>query len=187
MNLTTKINLILSATFLVALLLVGVNSYLLTADNARQQVTDQAELIMQAALAVRSYTVNELRPLLNQNDDGQNNRWQVSSADGAGLLRRHRPPTWCSQTRPNYSYTGKPYSIQPIRVTRRHAGGRTDHQPVHRRPGAGQSWSAAARKVNGVEIALHLLPDTHNQSQVPGLPQRTGKCRTCRDARHLRR
>jgi protein-histidine pros-kinase len=55
----------MGGTFLVGLTLGGVNAYLLTEDNALQQVTDQAELIMQEALAVRSYTVNELRPLLD--------------------------------------------------------------------------------------------------------------------------
>jgi methyl-accepting chemotaxis protein len=98
MNLTTKINLILGATFLVALLLVGVNSYLLTEDSALQQVTDQAELIMQEALAVRSYTVNEIRPLLNQNNDGKFHPQTVpayAATQTANLLR---------QSRPNYNY-----------------------------------------------------------------------------------
>jgi protein-histidine pros-kinase len=98
MNLTTKINLILGATLLVALILVGVNSYLLTEDNALQQVTDQAELIMQEALAVRSYTVNEIRPLLNQNNDGKFHPQTVpaySATQIANLLR---------QSRPNYGY-----------------------------------------------------------------------------------
>ena len=98
MNLTTKINLILAATFLLALSLVGVNSYLLTEDNALQQVTDQAELIMQQALAVRSYTVNEIRPLVNQNNDGQFHPQTVpaySAAQTANLLR---------ESRPNYGY-----------------------------------------------------------------------------------
>jgi protein-histidine pros-kinase len=98
MNLTTKINLILAATFLLALSLVGINSYLLTEDNALQQVTDQAELIMQQALAVRSYTVNEIRPLLNQNNDGQFHPQTVpaySATQTANLLR---------ESRPNYGY-----------------------------------------------------------------------------------
>ena len=98
MNLTTKINLILGATFAFGLSLVGVNSYLLTEDNALQQVTDQAELIMQEALAVRSYTVNEIRPLLNQIDDGKFHRQTVpaySATQTANLV---------SQSRPNYSY-----------------------------------------------------------------------------------
>lgn len=98
MKLTTKINLILGGTFLVGLSLGGVNSYLLTEDNARQQVTDQAELIMQEALAVRSYTVNELRPLLNKNNDGQFYPQTVpaySATQTANLVR---------QKRPDYSY-----------------------------------------------------------------------------------
>jgi len=98
MNLTTKINLILGATFLVALLLVGVNSYLLTEDSALQQVTDQAELIMQETLALRSYTVNEIRPLLNQNNDDKFHPQTIpayAAMQTANLLR---------QSRPNYSY-----------------------------------------------------------------------------------
>ena len=98
MNLTTKINLILGATFLVALLLVGINSYLLTEDSALQQVTDQAELIMQEALALRSYTVNEIRPLLNQSNDDKFHPQTIpayAAMQTANLLR---------QSRPNYSY-----------------------------------------------------------------------------------
>lgn len=98
MNLTTKVNLILAATFLLALSLVGVNSYLLTEDNALQQVTDQAELIMQQALAVRSYTANEIRPLANQNNEGQFHPQTVpayAATQTANLLR---------ESRPNYGY-----------------------------------------------------------------------------------
>ena len=98
MKLTTKINLILAATFVLGLLLVGVNSYLLTEDNALQQVTDQAELIMQEALAVRSYTVNEVRPLLNRTNDGKFHPQTVpaySATQTANLVQ---------QKRPNYSY-----------------------------------------------------------------------------------
>ena len=71
MKLITKINLILGVTFLASLLVAGANSYLLTQNNALQQVNEQAELIMQEVLAVRSYTVDEIRPLLNQINDGK--------------------------------------------------------------------------------------------------------------------
>jgi len=94
MNLTTKINVILITTFSIGLTLGGVNSYLLTKDNALQQVTDQAELIMQEALAVRSYTVNEIRPLLNKNNDGQFHPQTVpaySATQTANLVRKSRP------------------------------------------------------------------------------------------------
>lgn len=98
MKLTTRINLILASTFALGLLLVGVNAYLLTEDSALQQVTDQAELMMQEALAVRSYTVNEIRPLLNQNDDGKFHPQTVpaySATQIANLVQ---------QARPDYSY-----------------------------------------------------------------------------------
>ncbi|MDH3389909.1 MAG: DUF3365 domain-containing protein [Gammaproteobacteria bacterium] len=94
MNLTTRINLILGVTFLFGLAIVGVNAFLLTRDNALQQVTDQAELIMQQALAVRSYTVNEVRPLLNQIGDGQFHPQTVpaySATQTANLVRKERP------------------------------------------------------------------------------------------------
>ncbi len=97
MKLTTKINLILAATFVVGLSLVGVNSYLLTQENALRQVTDQAELIMQKALAVRSYTINEIRPLLID-DRGRFHPQTVpaySATQTANLVREKRP---------NYSY-----------------------------------------------------------------------------------
>ena len=98
MNLAAKINLIQGVTFLVGLSVLGVNSYLLTEENALRQVTDQAELIMQEALAVRSYTVNEIRPLLNRLEDGEFHPQTVpaySATQTANLVRRSRP---------NYSY-----------------------------------------------------------------------------------
>ena len=94
MNLTTKINLILAATILPALLLASVNFYLLAEDNALQQVTDQAELVMQEVLAVRSYTVNEIRPLLNRDNAGEFHLQALASyaaAQTADLLRQSRP------------------------------------------------------------------------------------------------
>lgn len=94
MKLATKINLILVAIFSIALVAGGLNSYLLTEDNARQQVTDQAELIMQEALAVRSYTVNEVRPLLSQLGDGRFHPQTVpaySATQTANLVREKRP------------------------------------------------------------------------------------------------
>ena len=94
MNLTTKINLILAAAFLVGLSLVGVNAYLLTEDNALRQVTDQAELILQEAVAVRTYTINEVRPKLAALDDGEFHEQTVpayAATQTANLVREQRP------------------------------------------------------------------------------------------------
>ncbi len=94
MNLSTKFNLFLFFTFAFCLAIGGFFAYRLTEDNALQQITDQAELIMQEALAVRSYTVNEIRPLLNQHDDGQFHRQTVpaySATQVANLVQKKRP------------------------------------------------------------------------------------------------
>ena len=94
MNLTTKINIILISIFSIGLLLSGFYSFYLTQDNALRQVTDQAELIMQEVLAVRSYTVNEVRPLLNAANDGKFHPQTVpaySATQTANLVRKSRP------------------------------------------------------------------------------------------------
>ena len=94
MNLTTKINIILIATFSVGLAAGGLYSFYLTEDNARQQVTDQAELIMQEALAVRSYTVNEIRPLIKKLKDGLFHPQTVpayGATQTSELVRKSRP------------------------------------------------------------------------------------------------
>jgi hypothetical protein len=167
MNLTTKINLILAATFLVGLSVVGVNSYLLTEDNALRQVTDQADLIMQEALAVRSYTVNEVRPLLNQMGDGKFHPQTVpaySATQTANLVR---------QSRPNYSY--KEAVFNPTNP--RDKATPAEEEIINRfRANPGQRCRGA----------LHRAPDPDQESQVPGLSQRTRK-RACGDARDLRR
>ena len=94
MSLTTKFSLIMVVIFTVAFVIGGFYSYRLTQDNALQQVTDQAELIMQEALAVRSYTVNEIRPLLSKNNDEAFYPQTVpaySATQTANLVRRSRP------------------------------------------------------------------------------------------------
>jgi protein-histidine pros-kinase len=98
MNLTTKINIILVTTFTFGLGLAGAYSYYLTEDNALRQVTDQAELIMQEALAVRSYTVNEVRPLLNAIDDGKFYPQTVPAYSAT------QTSEFVRKSRPNYSY-----------------------------------------------------------------------------------
>ncbi|MBL6999892.1 MAG: DUF3365 domain-containing protein [Gammaproteobacteria bacterium] len=94
MNLTAKFNIILAITFSIGLVIGGFYSYYLTEDNALQQVTDQAELIMQEALAVRSYTVNEIRPLLNKLEDNQFYPQTVpaySATQTSNIVREKRP------------------------------------------------------------------------------------------------
>lgn len=64
MKLTLKFNLVLILVFAIGLGVTGVLSWNILQDNARREVIERAGLMMEAALAVRSYTVSEIRPLL---------------------------------------------------------------------------------------------------------------------------
>ena len=64
MSLSTKFNLVLVSVLVVGLAITGVLSYRILQENARRQIVEQAGLMMEAALAVRGYTVGEIRPLL---------------------------------------------------------------------------------------------------------------------------
>ena len=64
MKITTKINLMLISVFSLGLLIVGFVSYRMLHENARNEVITHAGMMMEAALAIRGYTVKEIRPLL---------------------------------------------------------------------------------------------------------------------------
>jgi len=64
MSLTAKFNLVLIAVFSLGLAVTGFLSYSILQANARNEVIERAGLMMESALAVRGYTVDEIRPLL---------------------------------------------------------------------------------------------------------------------------
>ncbi len=64
MKLLTKLNLILVALFGAVLILVLYAAYQFLMRNARSQVVQQAELMIESARSTRQYTANELAPLL---------------------------------------------------------------------------------------------------------------------------
>lgn len=66
MNLLAKFNLILVCLFGTGLFLVSRFSKDFLIDNARQQVIQQAELMVESAQSTRAYTVEELKPLLDK-------------------------------------------------------------------------------------------------------------------------
>jgi HAMP domain-containing protein len=65
MGLRLKFNLVLLAVFGLGLLASGYLSYTLLERNAREEVTHHAGLMMEAALAIRSYTIEQVRPQLD--------------------------------------------------------------------------------------------------------------------------
>lgn len=64
MKLMLKFNLVLIAVFALGLVVTGALSYRILQQNARQEIVDRAGLMMEAALAVRGYTIGEIRKLL---------------------------------------------------------------------------------------------------------------------------
>ena len=64
MKLWVKFNLVFLLAFTVGLTAIGYISYQVLQKNAREEVLHTAGIIMQGAMSVRSYTIDEIRPLL---------------------------------------------------------------------------------------------------------------------------
>src|SRR5438105_216237 len=66
MSILVKFNLVLIAVFALGLAAVSMATYSQLQDNARQQVEGNARIMAAAALAVRNYTSDKVKPLLAQ-------------------------------------------------------------------------------------------------------------------------
>ena len=64
MNLRVKFNLVLGLSSAAGIAFAALFSYQLLQKNARDEVLDSARIMMESAIAVRSYTVAEIKPLL---------------------------------------------------------------------------------------------------------------------------
>jgi len=64
MKLTLKFNLVLAGVLLAGFAITALVSYQILQQNARREVIERAGLMMEAALAVRGYTIEEIVPLL---------------------------------------------------------------------------------------------------------------------------
>jgi protein-histidine pros-kinase len=64
MGLRFHFNLMLTAVFVIGLLISGIISYTLLQRQARDEVISEVNLMISAARAIRAYTVNEVRPIL---------------------------------------------------------------------------------------------------------------------------
>lgn len=69
MGLQVRFNLILTAIILPGLIISGMVSYTLLQRNARAEVIDIANLMIASAQAVRGYTINQIRPLIDDQLD----------------------------------------------------------------------------------------------------------------------
>ena len=94
MKLRTKFTLILAATFVVALLVTATISYRILYSNAQQEISERATLMLEAAKAMRTYTINHVKPLipLSTNDEFHPETVPAFAAMRAfDLLREHHP------------------------------------------------------------------------------------------------
>lgn len=66
MRIVTKFNLALFSVSTAAITCSGYFSYTILQENAKREVIQQASMMLEAALAIRGYTVSQIRPLLNQ-------------------------------------------------------------------------------------------------------------------------
>jgi protein-histidine pros-kinase len=64
MKLMWKFNVALAAVFIVGLLVTGLISYGVLQANAREEILDNARVMMESALSSRSYTNTQIKPLL---------------------------------------------------------------------------------------------------------------------------
>jgi HAMP domain-containing protein len=65
MKLIVKFNLVLLLVFAIGFAVVGYFSNRLLQRNAKQEILENARIMMEAALAVRAYTVTQIKPLLD--------------------------------------------------------------------------------------------------------------------------
>lgn len=66
MKIATKFNLVLFTIMSIALAGTGYFSYYLLQQNAQREVVEHAGMMMETALAIRGYTVSQVRPLLKE-------------------------------------------------------------------------------------------------------------------------
>jgi len=105
MSLKTKFNLAMAAAFVLGLALAALFLHRIANDEARREVLREASLMLGAASAVRTYTVQEITPLLAEQSELR--------------FLPHTVPSWAAQTNMRTqlkqlpSYTYKEASLNP--------------------------------------------------------------------------
>ncbi len=118
MGLRTKFNLVLGFCMLLGILTSGLFAYNLLQKNAREEVLQAANIMMESALAVRHYTVQEVRPLLAV----QQRRQFLSQSVPAYAASRYI--TKLQESHPEYQY--KEAALNPTNPTNRATDWETD-------------------------------------------------------------
>jgi protein-histidine pros-kinase len=98
MNLLGKFNLVCASVFGIGLLASGAASYFVLQRNARLEVTRQADLMMETALAARAYTNAKVKPLIEDRMDSVFLPQSVPSFAAVSSLK------YLNKSYPDFSY-----------------------------------------------------------------------------------
>lgn len=118
MGLRLKFNLVLLLTCLSGLGMAGYFSHQLLQEHAREEVLDVARVMMESAIAVRGYTVNEIKPLLKVQQRRQFISQTVPAYAAAQYVKR------LQDKHPEYSY--KEATLNPTNPANRATEWETD-------------------------------------------------------------
>ncbi len=118
MNLTTKFNLVLVPTLLASGVIASYFSYDILQKNAEKEIIDRANIMMESALAMRSYTVDEIRPLLALQMKRAFRPQAVPAYGATQIFEKLR------ETHPEYSY--KEATLNPTNPRNRAVDWETD-------------------------------------------------------------
>ena len=118
MSLRLKFNLIIGLAALLGILISGFLAHHFTQQNAREEVLESARIMLESALAVRSYTVAEIRPLLELQQKRQFLPQTVPAYSARIYIDK------LQKQYPNYSY--KEATLNPTNPVDRAAGWEVD-------------------------------------------------------------
>lgn len=118
MGLRMKFNLVLLIAIAIGLTIAGAFSNQLLKDNARQEVLQSARIMMESAIAVRGYTVKEVKPLLAVQQRRQFISQTVPAYAASQYIKR------LQEKHPEYSY--KEATLNPTNPANRAAEWETD-------------------------------------------------------------
>lgn len=114
MRIETRFGLIIAFCFLLGVSIAGYISYALESRQVREEVTQKAQVLLETALAVRAYTVDEVAPVVKDAD-----------AHNSASFRPQQVPSYAAQNAmsrlskqfPDYSY--RETSLNPTNINDR--------------------------------------------------------------------
>jgi len=110
-KLRTKFNLVLGLASILGIVCSALLSYYLLQANAREEVLNTASIMMESAIAVRNYTINEIKPLLTRQEKHQFLPQTVPAYSANRFIRE------LQKKNPDYSY--KEATLNPTNLSNR--------------------------------------------------------------------